>query len=408
MLCYLSSLKIARTKNNSTNDTTALETTGNGSKQKDESFTNLSNTTATLSSNIIDASSSISDTDNSIPDNKMADKESADKSKDELIVSSTVDNSPSNVSDRDLIRQAEEQYAESRLFLAAECLKKVSNQSLLDAKHRRIQEMAQMAADLKDQLMTPRPDEWKKQGECHGQRDTIIYYKIAPDNAIVCRVETPIESSLLVPLLSVLNESDLYGSWMPSYKFPKLGVSKSKVLKRFGRGHQILDLCFHMPFPFQHRQNIQHGYAVDSIDADKCIIIKVEGMDTGKHFEIEIPEPAKGYKRVDFDAGFLVRSCPPDHPSFAKSKHKYPADEKLLLVSFLQHLNLRVAGIPLSFINFFSRTVMGQLWGELLQVAEDIKTGKRPAHKMAIEKNAELYGWVNERVQVMCDHLEKE
>jgi len=312
------------------------------------------------------------------------------------------------INDKDLIREAEEQYEAQRCFLAADCLKKVSDQSLLKANHRRIIEMAKMAADVKEQLMRPHPQEWKKQGECHGQRDTIIYYKIAPDNAMICRVETPIESSLLVPLLSVLNESDLYDSWMPSYKFPKLGVSKSEVLKRFGQaGHQILDLCFHMPFPFQHRQCIQHGFAVDSIDADSCIIIKVEGMDTGKHFEIDVPEPAKGYKRVDFDAGFLVRSCPPDHPSLAKSKHKYPADEKLLLISFLQHLNLRVAGIPLSFINFFSRTVMGQLWGELLHVAEDIKTGKRPAHKKAIDENAELYGWVEERVQVMFDNMEK-
>ena len=45
-------------------------------------------------------------------------------------------------------------------------------------------------------------------------------------------------------------------------------------------------------------------------------------------------------------------------------------------------------------------------WGSLLQVAEDVKEGKRPDHGKCIEEKQELYGWVNERIEAMFDKLE--
>ena len=68
---------------------------------------------------------------------------------------------------------------------------------------------------------------WTKQSESHGDRDFFVYYQVGKDtNKLFCRIESSIESSLLVPLLSVFNESSLYQEWMPSWKKPfKLGGS---------------------------------------------------------------------------------------------------------------------------------------------------------------------------------------
>ena len=58
---------------------------------------------------------------------------------------------------------------------------------------------------VNDLLSSPERDDWKKQ---HGglAGDFTIYYKIEDGAKLTCRVESPIPSNLLVPLLSVLNE----------------------------------------------------------------------------------------------------------------------------------------------------------------------------------------------------------
>jgi hypothetical protein len=308
-----------------------------------------------------------------------------------------------DLDDATLISQAEEHFAEERYLKAAACFKSVRDTGLLTDKHNRIVEMAAMAATVRDVLLLPNPETegWKKQGETHGHRDTVIYYKVNPDNAIVSRIETPIESSLLCPLLSVFNETDLFHTWMPKWKVPRLGVSDSVCLKEMGRGHQIVKVLVDMPYPFDNRECIQHAFAVDSIEDDNAIIVKIDSLDTGKHLEIEIEEVAPGYRRVDFHAGILIRPCPPDHPTLKHSKNQYPEGEKLLLVSVVQQMDANIARVPIRLINFFTRNVLGQMWGNLLQIAEDVKNGKRPEHQEMIASKQDLYGWIEKRVSVM-------
>jgi hypothetical protein len=78
-----------------------------------------------------------------------------------------------------------------------------------------------------------------------------------------------------------------------------------------------------------------------------------------------------------------------------------------LLLSLVQQVDAHVAGVPLKLINFFTRTVFGQQWGALLQIAEDVKAGKRMEHQAAIDAKQELYGWVEGRVQVMIESIDE-
>jgi len=88
-------------------------------------------------------------------------------------------------------------------------------------------------------------DGWKKQTEVHGNRDTIIYYKVEDPSKLICRIETPIEASLLVPFLAVIQGTQLfYDTWMPRWRFPfQMGVRKSlKLADQPGRGAQVVQV----------------------------------------------------------------------------------------------------------------------------------------------------------------------
>ena len=91
-----------------------------------------------------------------------------------------------------------------------------------------------------------------------------------------------------------------------------------------------------------------------------------------------------------------------------KSKHnpKYPKEEQLLLLSLTQYTNAHVKYVPQSFINFCTRTALSGQWASLLQVAQDVRDGKRPDHAKAIQQNHELYDWIKQRIEVMFATLD--
>ena len=332
-----------------------------------------------------------------------------------LFEKSTVDSDDSS-----LLRQAEELVARERFLAASELLKKVSDTSLYRDKHHVYLKVAQECdAVLQDLLSSPERSGWKKQGETHGRRDSLIYYKVDPGTCkLHCRIETPIESSLLNPLLAVFNESDLYATWMPSWKTPRLGIRRSVMLKELGRGNQVVQVTVDMPFPLKNRECVLHAFAVDDIDGDsEGIVVKIKSLDKGGKAKpendgtlsepVDIPPVEKGVTRIDMDAGILIRSCPPDHPCYAKTRAYFP-DEPLLLVSVTQSVDAHVTAVPVKIVNFFTRTVIGTMWSSLLQVAEDVKEGKRPQHSQKIQEKRDLYEWVQQRAQVMLSKLDDE
>jgi hypothetical protein len=370
--------------------------------------------------------------------------------------------------DMDLLQQAETQVTTERYLAAARLLRRVSDTSLLQPQHERVLKMADEAQEVLDTLLQyPSDDDtnsWKKQGESHGHRDTAIHYQVDEKARLTCRIETPIEESMLVPILSVFNESELYATWMPSWRFPRVQVKQSVKLAEYGRGNQVIQVKVQMPRLIADRQVVQHAFAVDDIDESEVIVVKIQSCPTGPfqyaleqddnvndasdNFDdvnvdadesgngnndgnendeagigddgkgLQIPPAAKGVTRVDMDAGLLIRSCPTDHPLLVAAAEKkakakkpaassYPVGEKLLLLSVTQYVDAHVMGVPTSMINFFTRTVIGSMWGSMLQVAEDVRDGKRPQHAEAIQAKTDLYDWVNDRVQVMFHKMEQ-
>ena len=322
-------------------------------------------------------------------------------------------------SDATLIAQAEHEYQEDRLLAAARLLRQVQDESRLQDVHRK---MLRTAGDCEAFVhsITSSVDHgdggndarWAKQGESHGRHDSVIYYKMggAAGNCLTARVETPIPSSLLVPLLSVLNECELYKTWLPSFEKPRLGVTKSEKLSQTGRVSQVLAVATDSPWPLATREAIIGAVAFDDIDAKGDIGVRLCSLHTGSsETDVEIPPPEGGAVRVDFDGGFLFRKCPEDHPALPTKPRDTnngaeDDDEHMLLVSFLMYVDSKINFLPQSLINFLVRTVIGRMWEKFLTVAEDVKAGKRPRHAEAIAaKRACLYDWVEQRVESLFE-----
>ena len=361
-----------------------------------------------------------------------------------------------NSDDASLIQHAEELYRSERLLVAADKLRRVQDVSLLNGHHLMMlrwadavksgmedlltdpfkQEVAPAAAaaaatptaettetestdDADNAASSSRPKSkskaqqptsyWKKQSETHGHRDFVVFYHLTKDNLLISRIECPIESSLLVPVIAVFNESQLYSTWMPSFQRPiKLGISQTNKLKETGRGNQIIQVRVALAWPFADRELIMHVVAVDCIEEYNCIAIHAKSESSNDDDSGVIPPTPPNVVAIDYACSILIRPCPLDHPCLERSKHEYPQDESLVLFSLKMTADPHVNAVPQSLQNFVTRTVIGRFWSSLLEVAEDVRDGRRPQHKQAIDSKRELYDWIDGRVDTMLDNIKKE
>lgn len=125
----------------------------------------------------------------------------------------------------------------------------------------------------------------------------------------------------------------------------------------------------------------------------------------------KIPEVPKGTVRIDFESSILIRGCPEDHPCYPKSeeqKQKLPEGDEIIHIGMRMTVDSHVTGVPIQFINFSTRTVIGTIWAQLLKVAQSVRDGRMDLHKKAIEEKAELYDWVKGRMEVMVAKLKED
>jgi hypothetical protein len=204
---------------------------------------------------------------------------------------------------------------------------------------------------------------WIKQGGSHlySNYDYTIYYKVDDSTGrLTCRIESPIPSNLLIPLLSVFNESSLYETWVPSWSKPRLGIKKSNQLLHDTRGHQIIQVECYLSWPFNEREALFSVLAVDDIDTNGFIIAKMTSLEltetittsttnndddndgqrqdavkkvisspqylvNNNNFQLPDDCTKNNGKMVqcEFDGALLFRNCPIDHPNYEQTKHKF-------------------------------------------------------------------------------------
>jgi len=142
---------------------------------------------------------------------------------------------------------AHELYRDDKLLEAARVIKsQIPSENLTD-EQKTILVLAEQCEQLVQTLEGNDVQDWIKIG---GDKpaakpgalvgDTTIHYRPTGDQLQIC-TETPIDKTLLVPLLSVLNESQLYHTWLPSWNIPpKFGIRRVNKLKQVGRCSQII------------------------------------------------------------------------------------------------------------------------------------------------------------------------
>ena len=179
-----------------------------------------------------------------------------------------------------------------------------------------------------DDDATSSPDEygpWLVQGEHMGKRDVSVYYRTdkKTGSKLNARVESPIDAEMLVPFLSVLNESELYASWLPNWTVPRFRIRRSEKLKQTGRVSQVVVVTIDLPWPFSAREAVLDACGVDDIDAsgDICVLVRALGEDDDASESdaarspatIEIPSVDEAdVVRIGFEGGFLFRALPED------------------------------------------------------------------------------------------------
>lgn len=191
-------------------------------------------------------------------------------------------------------------------------------------------------------------------------------------------------------------------------------------LRQIGRCGQILLVETDVQWPLGSRQLVLKAVVCDDIDTpggethphqDPArneggkIVVRIHSLcdetDKDELEGFELPQRKKGYVRMEVEGGFVFEKCPLDHPMRESTERQ----QDLVLVTVLFSIDPKLR-VPQSLINFFVRTAIGHLWGMFLRVAEDVKEGKRPCHKEAIEtKREELYNWVEERTRIMLGKI---
>ena len=157
--------------------------------------------------------------------------------------------------------------------------------------------------------------EWIVQCEHSGRRDVSIYYRMDEETQtkLTARIESPIRKDMLVPFLSVLNESELYKSWLPNWTMPRLRVRRSDKLSQTGRCSQVVLVTVDLPWPFSSRECVLDAWGVDDIDASGDICVLVDSVNPGASMRCGgvVPDvDESGVVRIDFTGGFLFGSCP--------------------------------------------------------------------------------------------------
>ena len=311
-----------------------------------------------------------------------------------------------DLSDAELIAQGEALCRGDELLPGVRLLRRVTDEGLLTQEHREYLRRGTMSEELRKNLTASVDGAgWKKQGERHGNRDFITYYKVEENGQLWIRIDSVIEASLFVPFLATMNETDLYETWFPKWTVPRLGLSRSVKLAQPNRLSQVVQLTIDLPFPLSRREIVFWGYAEEDCAANRTSAAKLitpQGdkgeCDGAASFENVIPKVDRGVVRMPFEADFLFQTCPDDHPALLRSKANYPENEKKILLNCMIMCDPLIPMFPHFLLNFGTRTAVPGIWAMILSIAEQVRNGERPAHAERIKsKREEIYDWLEER-----------
>jgi hypothetical protein len=308
------------------------------------------------------------------------------------------------------LNKAEHLFKEEKLLEAARILKKLllDPQVVLEERHhsilRKAEEGEEMLRSLKADVKS-----WKDLGVQSGKFPTQILYEIdkTSTNKTLLRVrcETPVQKDLIMPLLSVIHESQHYHSWIPRWSVPRFQMRFCRKLKEVGRLSQIFHFVNESPWPMKPIEIIMSYTAIDDIEAAGDLAIKMVSVTSADNYDDCVPEPDKKCNSIGFDGGILIQKCPKNAPVMEKVRNSNPNagddTEGMILVRYASVLEFKSKFIPQWFLSFLIKVALGTSWKVLFGIALDVKNGKRPEHSKVIKEKREAYDYIESRVDAL-------
>ena len=366
---------------------------------------------------------------------------------------------------KQVIEEANALIEQDKLLEAARLLRTIKDDndntdSVLTDQHRKILTQAIELESIVQEFRSEPGEEWSRHYEHHHGFDVMVYFK-ADHGRLTSRCESPIEPDLLVPLLSVFNETSLFCTWLPRWEMPlRMGVRSTAKLQQDGRVNQRMKAITDVPWPMKAREAIIDVVAVDEIDRNGVIVVRMttpestvandndndgsdgdtnnddgdtNNDDGDTNNDDGVPEVEEGCVRIDFHGGLVFQKCPKDHPALVRANKKKQKNKKktkkadddgnhtnddddeeeeasetdsdMILCGVSTFVDAKVAFVPVALINFVTKTVIGRMWAQTLAVARDVRDGKRPDHSTAIQESKEVYDWVASRAEVLLGQL---
>jgi hypothetical protein len=220
-----------------------------------------------------------------------------------------------------LLRKAEEHGAVDQILASARCLRQIQNCSenciQLEQRHLSILEVAvRVEATISDISAIPDNNTWTKLNDVHHGKRMIVYYKLGEERRIQSRIEFTIDWSLLVPLLAVLIETELYNTWVPRWEFPAVGAKFVRKLTQTGRTNQVLHIGLEVPWPFRGRELVLASVGVEDVEENGLIAIDVKTLSAEERqrrtggLKIAPPTDPHDVEYVDFEGCCVFSNVP--------------------------------------------------------------------------------------------------
>eukprot|EP00922_Rhytidocystis_sp_ex-Travisia-forbesii_P027106 GHVS01039769.1.p1 GENE.GHVS01039769.1~~GHVS01039769.1.p1 ORF type:complete len:686 (-),score=149.57 GHVS01039769.1:71-2128(-) len=238
------------------------------------------------------------------------------------------------------------------------------------------------------------------------------------------RLDGHVEASLTC-ILSVLNEVDLFKLWIPYYGFPlKFGLKEAGVRADLARVDKIVYFDVDFPWPFASRDALFEVWAVDDLDRNQCVTVKMAMCNSHTYPATHI-SPTSSSSPSGPSSPYSGGPCPPPPPSPTllaspdlapryrlmtvpiepplKGVERLVVDGGLVitplqsgncLIQLLWHENPQMR-IPDYMLNFAVKVLCTRAFNQFRRICKDAQRG---VHKERRKNNRDLYGFIEKRL----------
>jgi len=195
------------------------------------------------------------------------------------------------------------------------------------------------------------------------------FYKIKLEGTMKCSV---------IQLLAVINEINMYGSWVPYMM--GVGLQSSSEIFRPSRYGVVGHLDIAIPWPLSNRDFAFQALGVDLLNQRGKVFILLKNANPGVFKDI----PKRDYPRAELIAGGILVDV-------------HTHNEGEIHTSFVFSLDPKMAVIPAWLINWAMKTFSGYLFSAIVETACSIGVDPESAYMKQIASRPEFYNVLDER-----------